>query len=94
MNKLNPCFDEPKIVNSAKISQGVSIKKNKFGLKVSKLLQKLVWQLTKETEPIIRQKKSRFSNNYWYVYDPRTGRSAHLASEEEVRIWLEERYYR
>lgn len=29
---------------------------------------------------------------WWHVFDPNTGRTASLDSEEEVQIWLEERY--
>lgn len=94
MNKLNPCFDDQAIVKSSDCFTDVSQKKASFWLKTSKLLQKFLLVLTKEPEPIIRYKKSSFGNNYWYAYDPKTGRSAHLASEEEVLIWLEERYYR
>lgn len=28
---------------------------------------------------------------WWYAYDPLTGQSTYLESEEEVQIWLEER---
>jgi hypothetical protein len=30
----------------------------------------------------------------WYVYDPEMGRSTSFGSELEVRLWLEQRYYR
>lgn len=32
-------------------------------------------------------------NLFWQVYDSTTGRSAQFYSEQEVRIWLEERYH-
>ncbi|HEY9700568.1 MAG TPA: hypothetical protein V6D10_25155 [Trichocoleus sp.] len=38
------------------------------------------------------QKINRDGSTYWRVYDPASGRSASLASEQEVRIWLEQRY--
>lgn len=44
-------------------------------------------------EPKIWQKCDRRGNSYWLVRDPVTGRSAHFASEQEVRVWLEKRYY-
>ena len=41
----------------------------------------------------IWQSRDRHGNLLWNVHDPRSGRSAQLDSEQEVRIWLEERYY-
>lgn len=38
------------------------------------------------------QKINRNGSTYWSLYDPTTGRSAYLSSEQEVRIWLEQRY--
>ncbi|HIK57411.1 MAG TPA: hypothetical protein IGS37_19880 [Synechococcales cyanobacterium M55_K2018_004] len=29
----------------------------------------------------------------WHAYDPLTGESLEVGSEEDVRVWLEERYY-
>ncbi len=43
-------------------------------------------------EPEIRHKRDRFGNEWWYVYDPATGETAHLGSEDEVRIWLDRSY--
>ena len=63
-----------------------------FFEKLNKLCQQLVFALTKEPEPKIKELKSRFGNTYWRVYDPKTGHSAYLASEAEVRTWLEGRF--
>lgn len=45
-------------------------------------------------EPKIAQKCDRQGQTYWQIYDPTTRHYTSLASEKEVRIWLEERYYR
>jgi hypothetical protein len=45
-------------------------------------------------EPQVWEKKDRNGTLYWNVYDPATGYSARLASEMEVRIWLERHYTR
>jgi hypothetical protein len=29
----------------------------------------------------------------WHAYDPMTGNHACFGSEEEIRIWIEQRYY-
>lgn len=44
-------------------------------------------------EPKINQKCDRQGNIYWQIYDPVTRQYASFASEKEVRIWLEKRYY-
>lgn len=48
--------------------------------------------LAGESEPVIYQLTDRDGDAYWYVYDPATGRNTYLASEHDVRVWLEQRY--
>ncbi len=43
-------------------------------------------------EPRIWQKRDRFGNVWWYVYDPISHRSIQFSSEQEVRRWLEKRF--
>lgn len=50
--------------------------------------------LSKEPQIKIQEKCDRQGNTYWYVYDPTTGDSTYLATEQEVLIWIEERYHR
>ncbi|HBE18268.1 MAG TPA: hypothetical protein DDW51_11795 [Cyanobacteria bacterium UBA11367] len=38
--------------------------------------------------------RDRFGNTHWHGYNPIGDCHIHLASEAEVRIWIEERYYR
>jgi hypothetical protein len=47
----------------------------------------------KAPEPKIRRKRDRNGNTYFWVYDPDTGRTTTFASEQEVRAWLDQRYY-
>jgi hypothetical protein len=42
-------------------------------------------------EPRIRH-KYQAGQSYWQVYDPTTQRSERFATEQEVRVWLEQRY--
>jgi len=44
-----------------------------------------------DTEPHV-WKTRHHGHILWHTYDPDTGDSADFASENEVRIWLEERY--
>ena len=57
-------------------------------------LQYLWRYFNQRLEPKIWQKRDRYGNFYWVVYDPTTGHSSYFSSEQEVRIWLEQRYYR
>ncbi|MBD2731699.1 hypothetical protein H6G96_36845 [Nostoc sp. FACHB-892] len=59
-----------------------------------KRLGQWVWnQVTTKPELKIRQCKDRAGNVWYQVYNPNTGRTAYLASEEEVRFWIEESFY-
>ena len=57
------------------------------------LAQRLIHWLVTKPELTVKQKVNRSGNVFWYVYDPMTERTAYLTSEEEVRIWIEERFY-
>lgn len=52
----------------------------------------VVHTLTQNLEPQVRQVSDRQGHHHWLVYDPHTGRSTRLASEQEVAIWLENLY--
>lgn len=45
-------------------------------------------------EPKIKLQRDRQGLTYWQVYDPVNRTHISLATESEVRIWLEKRYYR
>lgn len=51
-------------------------------------------QLTASPEPEIWQSVDRSKRLWWHVYDPKTGKTTDWETEEEVRIWLEERIHR
>lgn len=44
------------------------------------------------SEPKIWKKIDAEGNIFWKTYDPVTGMTAQFDTEQEVRIWLEERY--
>jgi hypothetical protein len=50
-------------------------------------------RLSNHSEPQVWQSFDRDGHTWWHVYDPITGRTANLDSEEEVCMWLEERPY-
>ena len=47
----------------------------------------------RKTEPKVWQKCDREGNIYWLIFNPITSLYISFGSEQEVRIWLEERYY-
>ncbi|MDJ0569137.1 MAG: hypothetical protein QNJ53_08810 [Pleurocapsa sp. MO_192.B19] len=50
--------------------------------------------INKNNEIKVWQKYDGIGNTYWLVFDPTTGYYSYFNSEQEVRIWLEERYHR
>ena len=50
-------------------------------------------RLCEPSAPQVWQSIDRDGHTWWHVYDPITGRTADLESEEEVGIWLEQRPY-
>ena len=52
----------------------------------------LLTLLCRRKEPKIWRKRDRAGNWYFQVFDPITGASSILESEQEVRVWLEKRY--
>ena len=55
--------------------------------------QSLTLAMTPSNEPEVWQGKDWFGYTWWNVYLPSTGQTIRFASEEEVRIWLEEHLY-
>lgn len=51
------------------------------------------WSFSASFEPEVRRVADQSGRAWWYVYDPRTGQTSYLESEEEVQIWLEERLH-
>ncbi|MGI0484664.1 hypothetical protein ACN4EK_04445 [Pantanalinema rosaneae CENA516] len=61
---------------------------------LSKAWQFLTNLLMVRSELQIIQTPDRTGQLWWYIYDPSTGQTAWLESEDEVRIWIEKRYSR
>ncbi|AFZ61215.1 hypothetical protein H6G54_29250 [Anabaena cylindrica FACHB-243] len=58
-----------------------------------KFWRRFVDFLYREPEPEVWERRDRHGNIWWSAYDPATGQSAYLASEQEVMIWIEQIYY-
>jgi hypothetical protein len=68
--------------------------RNKLVSIINSIGQRLVAVMTKEQELQIWQSSDRSGKTLWHGYDPVTGHSVCRDSEAEMRIWLEERYYK
>lgn len=55
--------------------------------------ERLVRFVSGSHEVQVWQGRDRRGNTYWRVYDPVTKASDSFSSVNEVRIWLEQRYY-
>jgi hypothetical protein len=55
--------------------------------------QKVIGFFAVDTEPKIWQITEPTGEIWWRAYDPVSGRSAWLATEEDVLKWVEDRYY-
>jgi hypothetical protein len=60
---------------------------------IVQLLQSVVCLLTHRQEPKIYRKSDRSGRLYYEIFDPVTGLHTALGTEQEVRTWLERRYY-
>jgi hypothetical protein len=56
-------------------------------------LKIVVESVTSRATLQIWKKTDGIGHTWWYVYDPATHRTHYFASEREVRVWLEARYY-
>lgn len=68
-------------------------KKQKLGSLVSHIFQVLIAKLSGGNDPQIKLKYSPAGHEYWYVYDPTTGKAETFATEADVRVWVEQRYH-
>ena len=68
-------------------------KKTKFFLALKGIRSFLLTILTGGNELQVWQTSDRFGNTWWNAYDPATDRSTSHASEAEIRVWIEKRYY-
>lgn len=66
---------------------------SKFLSSLQTIFQNLVTAIASKNEVQVWQKSDRSGNTQWHAYDPTTGRSICVASEQEMRYWIEERYY-
>ncbi|BCL38805.1 hypothetical protein [Nostoc sp. MS1] len=58
-----------------------------------KIWQKLVKIIISNPQEIqVKQKVDRYGNQYWYAYDPITGKSFASGSQADIAMWIEQVY--
>ncbi len=60
--------------------------------KLQKAWQDLIQALTTSFELQVWQTQKN-GQVCWHAYDPKTGRSACFGCEDDMRVWIEQRYY-
>ncbi|MDJ0688178.1 MAG: hypothetical protein QNJ41_06700 [Xenococcaceae cyanobacterium MO_188.B32] len=61
---------------------------------INNILRKIGRSLVvQNNEPIIKQKRDRYGNCYWQIYDFTTNKFYDFGSEQDVRAWIEQRYH-
>ena len=66
----------------------------KLARKTARIFQNVIEYLAGNSEPKISQIPTRDGNSIWQIYDPKTGKTEEFIGEEDVRIWIEQQYYR
>lgn len=60
---------------------------------LSRMLERLLKSFIGSDELQVWQTKDCYGNNWWHAYDPVTSRHTVVDSEEQLRAWIEQRYY-
>ncbi|GAB4372252.1 MAG: hypothetical protein Kow00121_14440 [Elainellaceae cyanobacterium] len=50
----------------------------------------LTWEAVNNSEPEVHQSLDDAGRVWWQVYDPKTGDTLYMESEEEVMVWIED----
>jgi hypothetical protein len=82
----------PRLYLSDQLLQSSPIKLPKISI-YKRVLQLVIPVFAGSNEPQLWTTKDRDGNISWHAYDPVSGHSISQNSEDEMRIWLEQRYY-
>ena len=64
-----------------------------LGQGLAALGRRMQKKLVGSHEPVIEERRDRTGALYWRVYDPITQDRKFFYSEDDVRVWLDQRYY-
>lgn len=69
------------------------LKTSNWSAQLGKLWTRLIDALSTSSEPSVELVRDWLGHSHWRAYDPVTSQTFYCDSEEEVRIWLEDRYH-
>lgn len=90
MKMRSQCDKQTELISASKAESY----RQKLAFHLQQIGQLVINSLFTDLEFKVRKRKDRQGNVWWYVYDPKTGHTGCLASEQEVRMWIEESFYR
>jgi hypothetical protein len=61
-------------------------------IRLDQIWESWVNAISNRYEPQVLQRRDRKGNNYFKTYDPETRKSNTFSSEQEIRIWLDQRH--
>ena len=93
MKHTDISFDKARLETIFNQSDRKQFEKSNLFSALKGIWQHLLATLTNNNELQIWQTTDNLGNTWWNGYDPATGRSTSLATDTEMRIWIEERYY-
>jgi len=74
-------------VNTSKLASPISTL-------LSRLWRPILEILSRCAELKVWEKTDRQGNHYWQGYDPQHGQHISFGTEDEIRMWIEQQYYR
>lgn len=76
-------------------SESLKARQIKFpiGSALKRVLQAFIQLFSDNNEPRIWLTTDRYGNTFWHAYDPVSDKSVTCCSEDEMRAWIERRYY-
>jgi hypothetical protein len=57
----------------------------------NRVCDRFMTRLFQHLDPVVTEKRDA-NGSYWQIYDPETNESVCVRSQQEARIWLEQRY--
>lgn len=93
MTNYSHCSNRERLEALFNKSEQYHTKKPSFSSILKNIWQQFLGAMARGNEPRVWQRRDRTGKTWWHGYDPVSGRSTCLASEAEMRMWLEERYY-
>lgn len=93
MRLATPLFHHSNLEASVDREKELPKNQAKFPSFFHKIWQGLSTVITSKNDLKVWRKSHADGSNEWHAYDPATGRSTCVASDAEMRVWIEQQYY-